>query len=104
MAAKLEEIERIVAQAAEIGKEIDTLQRGRTRHWDRDSVSKKVAFCEAMAAHCEAMTAQLEEIKFRVTDPSAADPNNSGVGSVKETGSTPCADTRALSALPISSY
>jgi hypothetical protein len=34
----------------------------------------------------------------------AADPNNSGVGSVKETRSTPCADTRALSTLPLSSY
>jgi hypothetical protein len=44
------------------------------------------------------------ELRIDEDDEVAVDPNNSRVGSVKETRSTPCADTRALSTLPISSY
>jgi hypothetical protein len=69
--------------------EADTLQKGETRHWDQDSVSKEVAFCGAMAdkweeirrivdhvaeinkeiAFCAAEAAQLEDIEFPFTDP-----------------------------------
>jgi hypothetical protein len=45
-----------------------------------------------------------DEIADHASRHCAVDPNNSRVGSVKETRSTPCADTRALSTLPISSY